>query len=87
MPSCKECRWWKPDVFFAYIGECEKIGRVSQEDKSCNDFELKHDADFMWCRDCRITIHRSERVRHKGHGLFGHVHVDYDAHEYTSAGD
>ena len=88
MPNCKECRWWKPDTFILYLGECEKKGRASLEGEGpCEAYALKKREEFMWCSDCRTTVHRSERARHRGHDLFVAVHVDSDAHEYTQAGD
>lgn len=88
MGRCKDCRWWRPDYFFDWIGECGKKTGIHGEGKgACEDFEKKDAIEFCWCRDCRITFHISERSRHEGHELYCGVHIDSDAHEYTSSGD
>jgi acetyl-CoA carboxylase beta subunit len=89
MPSCKDCRWWRPDIFFIYIGDCsKKLSAFDKDNESCNEYEENRvDADFVWCSDCMTTVHKSELSKHRNHVVYCNVHVDYDAHEHISAGD
>ena len=88
MPTCKECRHWKPDAFIETIGECEKKGGAKHEEQEkCDIYEVIVDEEFMWCRECRTMVHRSDKPKHGGHRLHASVHTDHDAHEYLSAGD
>jgi len=88
MPTCKECKYWKPDVFIEYLGECDKKGGATHSsDLKCEVYEVKTDSEFMWCCECRTTVHKSEKHAHEGHSLHASTHTDHDAHEYISAGD
>jgi hypothetical protein len=89
MPSCKVCRWWRPDIFFVYIGDCNKKPNAFEDDnKSCFDYEpVKVETEFMWCSDCMVTFHKSELGRHRQHDIHSSFHVDFDAHEYVCGGD
>jgi len=89
MQSCKDCRHWTPDLFFTYLGRCPEKGMVTEGHMpACEAFGRKrNEGDFLWCRDCRTTVHAGDKERHDGHDLFAGCYVDPDAHELTSAGD
>lgn len=88
MKVCRECRWWKPDAVLIYIGECEKKCKPTREfEGPCEDFAERVEAEFMWCSDCRVTFHKSEKELHRGHCVHREARVDEDAHEYIMAGD
>lgn len=89
MPRCKDCKHWKPDIFFSYMGNCsERKVAIGDGEGPCKEFKLKENTEeFLWCRDCRMIIYRAEKGRHRGHELFSSFHIDYDAHELTRTGD
>lgn len=88
LKACKKCRWWKPDAFLTFVGECEKRGILKNEAEGlCEHFVEEVESEFMYCSDCRETFHKSEMELHRGHIVHKGAHVDEDAHEYIWAGD
>jgi len=88
MGFCKECKLWVPDVFVTSIGTCDKKDRPTLYcEGGCESYSTKTDSEFMWCEDCRTTVHKSELERHRGHCLFSEVRTDPDSSEYLPAGD
>lgn len=88
MGFCRECKRWVPDAFIASVGTCDKRDRpVLDCEGDCEFYCLKAEEEFMWCEDCRTTVHKTELGAHGGHCLFAKVRVDPDASEYLPPGD
>ena len=88
MGHCRDCKLWIPDAFYTNIGLCEKRDRPTLDcEGGCEFFSKKITKEFVWCENCRTTVHRSELGAHRGHCIFAEVRTDPDSEEYLPSGD
>ncbi len=88
MGFCKDCKRWVPDAFIVCVGTCDLKERPTLDcEGDCEFFCVKTGEEFMWCEDCRTTVHETEIERHKCHCLYAKVRSDPDASDYLTTGD
>ena len=79
---CAYCKYWRPHVFYDYLGYCEKHGRITLEDDTCPDWEPLEirEGEFYWCSTCktRVAWDEARELLKKGHRLHRRAYVEPD---------
>jgi len=85
--KCKNCKYWRPHVFYEGIGVCtyKWPWKMTFEDDSCEHFEpIKIDKPgFYWCATCRTRVTPEDYMYHlaKGHRLYPMPYVEPEVKE------
>ena len=83
--ECSECEYWRPHVFYSYIGFCEKHKRFTLDNDTCPFFKrIKiRDGEFYWCSTCRsrVTGEEARKLVVNGHKIHRGAYVDPDIRE------
>ncbi len=82
---CGRCKYWRPHVFYSFIGYCDKHKKFTLDIDTCEFFEpLKIDEDKLyWCSTCKTRITGQEALRYlrEGHRIHRGAYVDPDIKE------
>ncbi len=82
---CAYCKYWRPNVFYPYIGYCEKHNKMTFDTDSCDNFEpIKvKPGELYWCSTCktRVTGEEAKVLVRFGHRIHRNAYVDPDIKE------
>ncbi len=83
--KCAFCNYWRPNVFYSFIGYCERHNKYTLDIDTCSFFEpLKiNENKLYWCSTCKTRITGYEALQHvkEGHRVHRGAYVDPDIKE------